>query len=147
MPRQGERGKERFWRRILRQWRGSGQSVRAFCAEHQLSEPSFYGWRRSIAARNRQGSPRQRSEGKRRALLSEQGKQDGSDRPRCVPDNERGRGTPIFVPVRVTSPSVSAAAAALEVVLRDGRVLRVPAGFDAATLRLLLAVLNEVPPC
>jgi transposase-like protein len=44
-------GKERFWRRILRQWRRSGLSVRDFCAEHGLAEPSFYSWRRIVADR------------------------------------------------------------------------------------------------
>ena len=44
--------KEQFWRRMVRQWRGSGLSVRAFCEEHGLSEPSFYAWRRTLAARD-----------------------------------------------------------------------------------------------
>jgi hypothetical protein len=41
--------KERFWRRLLRQWRRSGLSIRDFCAEQQISEPSFFAWRRTIA--------------------------------------------------------------------------------------------------
>ena len=44
--------KEQFWRRMVRQCRSSGQSVRAFCEEHGLSEPSFYAWRRTLAARD-----------------------------------------------------------------------------------------------
>jgi transposase len=44
--------KERFWRRMIRQWRSSGLSVRAFCAERELAVPSFYGWRRTIAQRD-----------------------------------------------------------------------------------------------
>jgi transposase-like protein len=52
-----DRGKERFWRRTLRQWQRSGLSVRAFCAEHGLAEPSFYSWRRIIAQRDRQLAP------------------------------------------------------------------------------------------
>lgn len=44
--------KEQFWRRVMRQWRGSGLSVRAFCEERGLSEPSFYGWRRTLAERD-----------------------------------------------------------------------------------------------
>jgi len=43
--------------------------------------------------------------------------------------------------------TIATAAASLEVVLADGRVVRVPAGFDAATLRQLLAVLAETPSC
>ena len=51
-----------------------------------------------------------------------------------------------FVPVRVVADAVPAQASALEVVLTDGRVVRVAPGFDAATLRQLLAVL-EGRPC
>jgi hypothetical protein len=46
--------------------------------------------------------------------------------------DKRDRAAPAFVPVHVLP-----AATALEVVLGSGRVVRVPAGFDAATLRLL----------
>jgi transposase len=44
--------KERFWRRMLRRWQHSGLSVRAFCAQHDLSQPSFYAWRRNLAERD-----------------------------------------------------------------------------------------------
>ena len=44
--------KERFWRRMVRQWANSGQSIRQFCTEHELSEPNFYAWRRTIAQRD-----------------------------------------------------------------------------------------------
>jgi hypothetical protein len=44
--------KERFWERMIRQWRNSGLSVRDFCAEKDLTEPSFYAWRRTIAQRD-----------------------------------------------------------------------------------------------
>ena len=49
---QRPRDKERFWRRMIRHWRSSGLSVRAFCAERELAVPSFYGWRRIIAQRD-----------------------------------------------------------------------------------------------
>jgi len=52
-----------------------------------------------------------------------------------------------FVPVRLLATPEPAAAHALEVVLTSGRRLRVGPGFDAATLRHLLAVLEEAPPC
>jgi transposase-like protein len=44
--------KERFWRSQVALWRKSGASVRVFCEEHGLSEPSFYAWRRTLAARD-----------------------------------------------------------------------------------------------
>ena len=112
-----DRGKERFWRRMLRLWRQGGGTVRDFCAVHQLSEPCFYSWRRTLAARDRQAAAARQRPG-------------------------HGGGTDLFVPVRVLpTPPV------LEVVLGGGRVVRVPAGFDAATLRQLLAVLAEAPSC
>jgi len=51
-----------------------------------------------------------------------------------------------FVPVRVVADPMPAQTSALEVVLADGRTVRVAPGFDTATLRQLLAVL-EGRPC
>jgi len=51
-----------------------------------------------------------------------------------------------FVPVQVVADAVPTQASALEVVLADGRAVRVAPGFDVATLRQLLAVL-EGRPC
>ena len=51
---------------------------------------------------------------------------------------QRERQQPAFVPVRVTSIP-------LELVLASGRVVRVSPGFDADTLRQLLAVLHSLP--
>jgi transposase-like protein len=55
MARRGEGGsKERFWRGMVARWeRTRGQSIRAFCGEHGLSEASFYAWRRTVAERDR----------------------------------------------------------------------------------------------
>jgi hypothetical protein len=44
--------KERFWRRMLRQWQRSGLSARAFCRQQGLSESNFYAWRRTLAQRD-----------------------------------------------------------------------------------------------
>ena len=44
--------KEQFWRTVLRKWRDSGLSVRAYCEDHDLAEPTFYAWRRIIAERD-----------------------------------------------------------------------------------------------
>jgi transposase len=52
-----------------------------------------------------------------------------------------------FVPVQVVADAVPTQASALEVVLADGRAVRVAPGFDAATLRQLLAVLEGKGPC
>jgi hypothetical protein len=50
-----------------------------------------------------------------------------------------------FVPVEVLAES--GAGGSVEVVLTRGRRLRVPPGFDAATLRQVLAVLEEGGAC
>jgi transposase len=52
-----------------------------------------------------------------------------------------------FVPVHIVADMPPVSASALEVVLPDGRMVRVAPGFDAATLRALLSVLQEGGPC
>src|SRR5947209_8294602 len=49
---QRDREKERFWQRMVRRWERGGLSVRAFCQEEGVSEPSFYDWRRRLARRD-----------------------------------------------------------------------------------------------
>jgi hypothetical protein len=58
---------------------------------------------------------------------------------------EQRQAKPAFLPVQVGAEEVGAGAA-LELLLPGGRTVRVPAGFDAAALRRLLAVL-EGRPC
>ena len=43
---------ERRWRELVTAQARSGLSVRAFCANRRISEPSFYGWRRELAERD-----------------------------------------------------------------------------------------------
>jgi hypothetical protein len=133
MARRGQRdlGKERFWRRRLRQWQRSGLTIRDYCAAQGLSEASFYAWRRAIQERMRPVARASRDGARPIGRGNAAGVRPG-------PSN----GLPTFVPVRIV-----ASAPALEVVGRAGCVIRVPVGFDAATLRQLLAVLAEVPPC
>ena len=52
-----------------------------------------------------------------------------------------------FVPVRVVADAPPAQASALELVLADGRIVRVAPGFDAPTLRQLLTALEGDGPC
>ena len=48
--RSGER--EAFWREQVRRQAASRLSVRRFCVEKGLSEPSFYAWRRTLSQRD-----------------------------------------------------------------------------------------------
>lgn len=44
--------KEAFWRGVLSRQRASGLSVRRFCLREEISEASFYAWRREILRRD-----------------------------------------------------------------------------------------------
>lgn len=53
--RSGER--EAFWRGEIGRQATSGLSVRRFCQERELSEPSFYAWRRTLQDRDQTALP------------------------------------------------------------------------------------------
>ncbi len=57
---QGDLPREEFWRDMLRRFAAGGQSVRAFCESHGLSEPSFYSWRRTLAQQDAASAPSSR---------------------------------------------------------------------------------------
>ena len=80
------------------------QTVRDFCSRFQVSEASFYAWRRILA--------------------------------------ERERAATAFVPVRVVSDAAPPTQR-IEVVLGNGRMLRVSPGFDSQTLQQLLTLLES----
>lgn len=56
--------KEKYWREHVSAWRNSGLSVRAYCQQHDVIETSFYAWRRELAIRERETSPRAQSNSK-----------------------------------------------------------------------------------
>lgn len=47
--------KEEFWRMVFAEQRDSGKSVKQFCRDNDLSEPSFYVWRKKINRPEHQG--------------------------------------------------------------------------------------------
>lgn len=53
----------------------------------------------------------------------------------------------VWVPVQILQEPAALRDSAVEVLLASGRRLRVPPGFDAATFRQVLAVLEEEAPC
>jgi len=109
--------KERFWRTRVRRWRSSGLSVRAFCEEQGLAEPTFYAWRRILAERDAE----------------------------C--DAAAVHFVPVQVASEPSPQLTAATSAVpLELVLGAGRLLRVGPGFDESTLRRLLALLEEGRP-
>jgi len=44
--------KEAHWREHITQQANSGDTIRRYCLDHELSEPSFYAWRRELATRD-----------------------------------------------------------------------------------------------
>jgi hypothetical protein len=131
-----DRAKEWRWRRLLRQWRRSGLTGRAFCAIQQLSEPSFYSWKREIARRDQE---RRRTATK--AAAARQARSTTAADWSARPNAASGPGF-----VRVALPADDPRPSAIEVVVGQGRVVRVRAGFDDNLLRQLLRVLEE-PSC
>jgi transposase-like protein len=98
----------------------SGLSIRAYCRQHQLSEPSFYAWRRALGSR-------------------------ATTSPSVTPPSAKITASPLpaFLPVRV--PEETIPPSTCEIVLRGGRVLRVRPGFSADVLRQLVTVLEQLP--
>jgi hypothetical protein len=114
MPRPADLRKQQQWLQRILRWQGSHLSVRDYCDRLQLSEASFYAWKRTL---------------QQRGLLA--------DTPRA----EAPAKTPVFLPV--TIPAADMAPGHIDLVLPDGLTVRVAAGFDVGTLRQLLAVLRE----
>src|SRR5271155_3888290 len=103
--------KERYWREHLDAWRRSGLSICAYCRQHDLAQPTFYLWRRNLEQRPATSTPNQ-------------------------PANAAVAGNAPFVPLRLVGPAPTQAV--LELVLRGGRIIRVPSGFAPEALRQLI---------
>jgi hypothetical protein len=98
------------WLDRLARFPSSGLTVAQFCAIEAVSVPSFYAWRRRLAA------------------------------DAAAPHDHAADGGPRLLPVRLP-----AAAAAVELVLPTGAVLRLPSGCDVAWVRSLVAALGGAP--
>jgi hypothetical protein len=113
--------KQTFWRKTLKEQAGSGRSVRGFCADRGLSEPSFYSWRRAIAQRGGQTlTSRSAAKPKRPTFVELRPQQ----------------------PVIQPAPEPHTADAPLVLVAGDRRLLIRP-GCDRVLLREVLAALGE----
>jgi transposase-like protein len=136
--RRGDPQKQRHWEEVVRRWREGGQSVAAFCRGEGLRESAFYCWRRKLARR-----------GDRTVERAPDTATGPRPQPRPVtPALRLSRQSPTspFLPVHVVDAGATEAAPRVEIVLRQGRTVRVGAGFDRQTLAEVLAVL-ETAPC
>jgi transposase-like protein len=115
MSKPRDRVKEQFWRQAVAEWQQSGLSVTAFCQQRQLQIQAFFRWRKLLALRDRPAPPAEATT----------------------------TSSALFVPVQLRPQPPSCPEPPFEVVLAGGRLLRVRAGFDPASLRLLLGVLEE----
>ena len=107
-----DRGREAEWRRVVREQKRSGLSVRAFCREHGVAESAFYCWRREL--RRRRAEQEQRRE-------------------------NAGDSRPAFVPVHVAEGS---SAGHIEIELSGGHRVHVTGPVDRAVLADVLGVLE-----
>lgn len=113
----------RQMRRVLARWERSGLTQREFAARNGLT-PTTISWWRHVFRRAAEGEQPSRSNGSARRAPGTGGR-DAS-----------------FVEVTLPAPADSGSAG-FEVVLRTGHVVRVPARFDAAALRAVVAALES----
>ena len=114
----------REMRRVLRRWVRSGLTQRAFAEREGIAASTMAWWGhvfRHAGKRTKRASQRLRRHGPRRSV-----------RP------------PAFIEVQMGSAAPTPVAP-LEVVVRTGVVIRVPAAFDAPSLRAVVAALES--PC
>jgi len=128
----------REWRGIVDEWHRRGGSAREFCLARDLSLKRFEWWRWALKARG--DSPHRRAPRPQAA-------------PACLPDGctpEPHAAVPPFVELvrRSTIPVTSGrCGSGVEIVLPGAggeRRIRVESGFDAITLRQVVATLEEV---
>ena len=126
MGRKPSQSTEAVWRDRLARFRKSGLTVKEFCREEGVSDPSFYRWRQRLADRGRQGAKRTGRAGGRRTKTAK---------------------SPPFVPVKVLAAGDTQSAlftsAFIEVELPNGVRIRVPAAHTDA-LRVAILTGNEV---
>jgi hypothetical protein len=125
--------KQRYWEEVLGRWKESGQSVRDFCRAEGLRESAFYFWRRELARRSQ---PRIAANPAHKACRASSAARSSKPSPRPR------QAAPAFLPVRVVTSDRTAAAQGVEIVLEQGRTVRVQTGFDRHTLAEVLAVLE-----
>jgi hypothetical protein len=128
--RQRERSKQVWakWRELVSEQGRSGQSVAVFCRERGLCAPHFYAWKKRLREANG-------GQGEVRAPLAK------FVEVKLVPAGPglAGAGRDAGA-ARV---SRAAGDARVEVLLKNGRSLRVGPGFDAELVRALVAVVES----
>ena len=102
------------WRGLMAEAARSGVSIREFCRRQRVTEAQFYAWRARLSGR-RQGAARRRAKA------------------------AAGSGSTFAL---VSTESGGLERVGVELVLGDGRRLRIAAGVEEATLRAVLSALE-----
>ena len=110
---------ERYWRKVIGEAARSGVSIRQFCRQRRLKESQFHWWQRKLKERQQACA----LESRRRSKST---KATGQATFALVSDEPRELGS-----------------AGIELVLRDGRRVRIGKGVDEETLRTVVAVLER----
>ncbi len=123
------------WEEAVRRWRESGQSVRDYCRAAGVRESAFYFWRAELERRHSSGAvsrPRCKAS---RVMPAVRLAKRLSPLP-CV--------APSFLPVHIVEhgEAETPTPCGVEIMLTQGRTVRVWPGFDRQALADVLAVLE-----
>lgn len=127
--------REALWRRRIEEQARGGMTAREFCRREGVSEPSFYQWRRRLAARP-QGAQGDRRQAEPERWDAERGARSARGGA-CVP------GAPKFARVLAGEPE-AARRGLIEIQSRGGFVVRVEPGFDRAALAEALGAIQAL---
>ena len=138
--------KERFWRRTLKRWEKDDLTIRAFCEQERLSAASFHWWRGELKKRDqlssRSTANRAKSRSRKRST-SQQSVLRQTASPSASASASSTSRSPSFVPVRVASEtSAFAGRDVMEILLRNGRVVRICPTVDTEALSKVVAMLE-----
>ena len=139
--RQRERSKQAWgkWRKLVSEQGRSGQSVAAFCRERGLCAPQFYAWKKRLREADAgKGEFRTPLTKFMEVQLAPAGWGGAGTGPAGAAREARAAGV-----VRGAGVSRAADDARVEILLKNGRSLRVGPGFDAELVRALMAVVES----
>jgi transposase-like protein len=133
------------WRELIEQQRVSGLGVLAFCQQHGLASSTFFVWKRQLKQEgvlSRDGKPPCAPSSSSKGTSVEPGAKARSSKGAASTSSAPGMA-PSSTFVEVTpSPTDDTPDRPVEVVLGDAIVIRVPRGFDPATLRQVVEALS-----
>lgn len=113
--RREDAGKREQWQKLIAEAARSGTSIREFCRQRKVTEPQFYAWRARL-----------------------NGKVHGTARRRALATAKRAT-------FALVSDAPGELNAGIELLLADGRRVRIRRGVDEQTLRTVLAAVGPAP--